>query len=205
MTTTTDTTKTKGARQAILATVLLLALALSLLLVAPARQAEALPPGDGCWPYCDEEPPPQPPPPRNDAFSGAITLPVPGLLTGSTSLATMEAGEPRPYSPHKDCGIYGVSNSVWFKVTVPSDSYMYELDLRTQGSDFDTVLALYQGSSLDTLRQVDCSNDNSLPYWTDHLDEWVYGGQTYYVQLTGTGGARSGYYQIIRGGRTAEE
>ncbi len=112
MTTTTDTTKTKGARQAVLATVLLLALALSHLLVAPARQAEALPPGDGCWPYCDEEPPPPPSPPRNDAFSGAITLPVPGLLTGSTSLATMEAGEPRPYSPYKDCGIYGVSNSV---------------------------------------------------------------------------------------------
>jgi hypothetical protein len=52
MTTTTDTTETKGARQAVLATVLLLAVPLSLflLLVAPARHAEATPPGDAVEP-----------------------------------------------------------------------------------------------------------------------------------------------------------
>ena len=37
---------------------------------------------------------------------------------GTPSGATMEVGEPRPYSSTKDCGIYGVSSSVWWKVTV---------------------------------------------------------------------------------------
>jgi hypothetical protein len=61
------------------------------------------------------------------------------------------------------------------------------------------VLALYEGSSLGTLKQIECSNDNSLPNWNDNLSIpqtklWV--GHTYYVQLTGTGGARYGKYQL---------
>ncbi len=120
----------------------------------------------------------------------------------------METGEPRPYSSSKDCGIYGVSSSVWWKVTVPRTlpSSLYGstgnayLRLRTADSyrysAFDTVLAVYQGSSLTSLRQVACSNNNALPNWTDTLYALITPGQTYYVQLTGTGGARSGSYVL---------
>jgi endonuclease/exonuclease/phosphatase family metal-dependent hydrolase len=118
----------------------------------------------------------------------------------------MEAGEPTPSSPTKDCGITGVSNSVWFKFKyggqgglppLPNPNYSYNFD--TKGSNFDTVLALYEGSSVDTLNQIECSNDNSLPNWNDNLripQSKLSVGKTYYVQLTGTGGARSGKYQL---------
>jgi hypothetical protein len=151
-------------------------------------------------PICsgDEEPPQQSKPPKNDAFSGAFTLPVPGTVTGTTSKATMEPGEPAPYSPTKDCGIFGVSKSVWYKVTLPYTGPGWEtyITLSTKGSSFDTVLALYQGSSVTSLQQVACSNNNSQPNYTDWLGTWLKGGQTYYLQLSGTGGARSGVFNV---------
>jgi hypothetical protein len=151
--------------------------------------------------------------PGQNAFSAAPPLSVgPNSCTGSTvstagntSGATMEVGEPRPYSSTNDCGIYGISNSVWWKVTVPSNLYSSYygstggayLKLTTENSSFDTVLAVYKGSSLTSLQQVACSNNNSLPNWTDKLyAPGLPKGQTYYVQLSGTGGARSGAYSL---------
>jgi hypothetical protein len=150
-------------------------------------------------------------PPANDSFRDAAPLELPcapsalpapcGYVDGNTALATMEKKEPRPYSLTKDCGITGVSNSVWFKFTIPSDYSSWSTHLRfyTGGSSFDTVLALYKGSSLGTLQQVECSNDNYFPNWTDSLSVGVdklSAGQTYYLQLSGTGGARSGEYRL---------
>ena len=131
-----------------------------------------------------------------------------GLQWGNSSGATMEEGEPRPNSSTKDCGYLGISNSVWWKVQMPArydgSSGAY-LRLSTKGSSFDTVLAVYQGSSLTSLRQVACSNDNSLPNWNDVLIERLRSGQTYYVQLSGTGGARSGSYNLYSAWRTGEQ
>jgi hypothetical protein len=130
------------------------------------------------------------------------------LQYGNSSGATMEVGEPQPNSSTKDCGYLGISNSVWWKVKVPArydgSSGAY-LRLSTKGSSFDTVLAVYQGSSLTSLRQVACSNDNSLPNWNDVLIERLRSGQTYYLQLSGTGGARSGSYNLYSAWRTGEQ
>jgi hypothetical protein len=178
------------------------ALALAMALAAAASlglsPAHAIPDCDVPKPppICPGEerpPPPKPQPPQNDAFSGAFTLSLPSIVTGTTARATMEPGEPAPHSPTKDCGIFGVSNSVWYRFT---PQYEGNLKLNTEGSSFDTVLALYTGSSLSSLQQVECSNDNSLPNWTDRLYAPVSAGQTYYVQLSGTGGARSGAYKL---------
>jgi len=154
------------------------------------------------------------PPPGTDSFAAAPLLPnsetcgKPGAPTqGNTSAATMEVGEPRPHSSTKDCGIFGVSNSVWWKVQVPSidGSNGAYLKLSTGGSSFDTVVAVYQGSSLTSLQQIACSNDNSLPNWNEPLIERLYKGQTYYVQLSGTGGARSGSYNLYSSWRTGAQ
>ena len=153
-------------------------------------------------------------PPGTDSFAAAPwladseTCGSPGVPTqGYTSGATMEVGEPRPYSSTKDCGIFGVSNSVWWKVKVPSayGSNGAYLRLSTGGSSFDTVLAVYQGSSLTSLQQIACSNDNSLPNWNEPLIERLNSGQTYYVQLSGTGGARSGSYKLYSAWRTGPQ
>jgi hypothetical protein len=209
---TSDSLPRREAKLAI-AWLIALLLALTLLLAVSARPAHA----------CVR----LPPPPGTDSFAAASWLDVgyddtvhldgdhssstscstpQGITTpGNTSGATMEVGEPRPYSSIKDCGIFGVSNSVWWKVTVPFHlpSRLYGttggayLKLFTGGSSFDTVMAVYQGSSLTSLRQVTCSNDNSLPNWNDRLYAGaLQRGQTYYGQLSGTGGARSGSYSL---------
>jgi hypothetical protein len=118
----------------------------------------------------------------------------------------MEAGEPvERYSPSgEDCGIGGRYNSVWFRVTIPSSWHAYNdlyfstaaPDYASPGSQFDTVLALYRGTSLGTLQQVACSNDNSGLNWTDWMEVRASPGATYYLQLTGTGGAPSGKYVL---------
>jgi len=142
-------------------------------------------------PYCP--PLPTPSPPANDNFSAAKSLSLGTPVSGSTSFATLQYGEPKPYSPTSDCGVQGISNSVWFKVTPNNKG---TIKVSTAGSSFDTVLALYKGSSLTSLQQVNCSNDNSSPNWTDNMVAAVDAGQTYYLQLSGTGGARSGAYKL---------
>jgi hypothetical protein len=152
--------------------------------------------------------------PGKDSFAAAPPLAdsetcgSPGApIRGTTSTATMEVGEPQPHSSTKDCGILGISKSVWWKVQVPSryGSNGAYLRLSTGGSSFDTVLAVYQGSSLTSLQQVACSNDNSLPNWNEPLIERLNSGQTYYVQLSGTGGARSGSYSLLSTWRTGAQ
>ena len=149
-----------------------------------------------------------------DSFANAPILPdseacgKPGPpIRGNTSGATMEVGEPRPNSSTKDCGIFGVSNSVWWKVhpSYPTGSKGPYLRLSTGGSSFDTVVAVYKGTSLTSLQQVACSNDNSLPNWNEPLIERLQSGQTYYVQLSGTGGARSGSYSLHSTWRTGAQ
>jgi hypothetical protein len=140
------------------------------------------------------EPEPSYSPPANDNFSAAKSLSLSGTTVGGvTTNATLESGEPKPYSATKDCGVLGISKSVWFKVT---PNYKGTIKVSTAGSSFDTVVALYKGSSLTSLQQVNCSNDNSSPNWTDNMVAAVDAGQTYYLQLSGTGGARSGAYKL---------
>jgi hypothetical protein len=124
-------------------------------------------------------------------YMGAIS----GAYIGDTTRASLEAGEPRPYSAIKDCGIYGIDKSVWFKLRSSVDT---QLKVSTEGSSFDTVLGLYKGSSLTSLQQVGCSNDNNSN-WTDTMTVGVAAEQTYYLQLSGTGGLRSGAYRLSVG------
>jgi len=169
-------------------------------------------------PICpgEESPPtpPKPPTPYNDEFPGGLLTglkPAPDAgfyytIPGTTVGATMEPGEPRPSSPFKDCGTFGVSNSVWYRI-FPSTPSEGRLELNTWGSSFDTVLAIYRSAigvgepggttpKVDQLTQVNCSNDNSGPGWTDEMLTPVLKNKIYYVQLSGTGGARSGAYKL---------
>jgi hypothetical protein len=141
--------------------------------------------------------------PPNDKFSTATSVPfaerADQKLSADTTLATLESGEPRPYSGTKDCGIYGISNSVWYKFTPAATVYAYDSWFSTYGSKFDTVLGLYTGSSLTSLQQVECSNNNSYPNTSPYADSMrakLVAGKTYYLQVSGTGGKRSGYLKL---------
>lgn len=87
----------------------------------------------------------------NDDFSAAIVIEgESGSVAGSNERATTEPGEPL----HAGSG----SASVWFTWTAP-DAGGATFD--TFGSDFDTVLAVYRGETVDGLTLVADNDDAS--------------------------------------------
>lgn len=117
-----------------------------------------------------------PRPSQNSVASGSI-----GTQIFSTFGATSEIGEPA------HCGLASAA-SYWFAYQAPRDG---QLTIDTDGSDFDTVLAVYLSSdgNLLNLEAVVCDNDNG----TDGADSTVTfqaaAGTIYYVAVNGVDGA----------------
>lgn len=113
-----------------------------------------------------------------DGFAGATPITdadLPYHDTDSNVGASMEAGEPSPC----DTGA-----TIWYVYPTA-----YEQDIRadTIGSSFDTVLAVYQGSSLSELTLVTC-NDDAVGLQSQVQFRTI-PGMTYYFQLGGYQGA----------------
>lgn len=88
--------------------------------------------------------------PTNDAFANRIALSGnSGSTTDVNLLATKETGEP------SHAGNPG-GHSVWWKLTATAAG---QLSLDTHGSGFDTLLAVYTGTSVGALATI-VSNDN---------------------------------------------
>ena len=89
--------------------------------------------------------------PGGDAFSQAVLLDDPqGLVGGSNETATREAGEPlHAAQPGR--------RSVWYRWTAPQNGV---LTVRTLGSAFDTLLAVYTGDQVGALTEI-ASNDDA--------------------------------------------
>jgi len=95
--------------------------------------------------------PPTPIRPANDAFASAVaTSTATWTLTGDNTDGTSETGEPAHAGN-------AAAKSVWWAFTAPSSG---TCTVRTLGSTFDTVLAVYTGTSAGALTAV-TSNDNS--------------------------------------------
>lgn len=90
------------------------------------------------------------PPPVNDDFANAFSiLSGSGTLSGSIREATAETGEPSHAGT-------GPGQSIWYRWTAPGDGTYTFL---TAGSEFDTVLAIYTGSSVANLTEVGSNDD----------------------------------------------
>jgi hypothetical protein len=116
-------------------------------------------------------------PPANDRFD------TPQTLTGSLSsvkttnaYATKEQGEP------KHAGRNG-GPSIWFSWTAPGTG---SVSFDTLGSSFDTVLAVYTGSSVGALRAI-ASNDDAGGVQSK-VTFGVTAGTVYRIAVDGTGG-----------------
>lgn len=96
--------------------------------------------------------PPPPPPPANDSFASAQAISgCSGTVNGSNISATKEVGEPAhfPASP-------GSTKSVWYQwQAVASQS----VTINTIGSNYDTILAVYTGNSVNGLTLVTNNDD----------------------------------------------
>jgi hypothetical protein len=96
--------------------------------------------------------------PANNNFANAQVISgCTGSVTGSNESATKETGEPNnPNSP-------GSTKSVWYRWQAPGTG---SVTIDTRGSNFDTTLAVYTGTSLGGLSLVtnnDDSEDLSTP------------------------------------------
>jgi hypothetical protein len=116
-----------------------------------------------------------PGPPLNDAFSTAQVVPYKvATLLANTDCATREAGEPKILN---DPG----GNSVWFRWTA---TYNGSVIIDTAGSDFDTFLALYSGTSFDTLTSI-AANDDGVPRRNSRIVTSVTAGTVYSIAVDG--------------------
>jgi CSLREA domain-containing protein len=130
-------------------------------------------------------PPPSPTPPANDNFANAQIVPgCSGSVTGSTFGATKETGEPS-HDP-SDATSLSPSHSIWYEWQAPSSG---TATITTQGSDFDTILAVYTGTTLSTLTQLASNDDvqNGI-IRTSSVTFTATSGTVYWIAVDGWGG-----------------
>ncbi len=117
--------------------------------------------------------------PVNDDFADRITISGPtGRTTGSNVEATLEPNEPVHHH-------FSAGRSVWWQWQAPADGTAV---IDTFGSNFDTILAVYTGSSLQSLQLV-ASNDDAPHTLQSRVEFAATGGTVYQVAVAGYSGA----------------
>lgn len=117
--------------------------------------------------------------PANDDFADAVVLAASatGSTTGSSVGAGGESGEPR----HGD---HGGRRAVWWRWTAPRSG---AVSFSTEGSDYDTVMAIYSGSRLSALTEIGSNDDD--PESEDDVyslvDFTAVAGRAYYIAVDG--------------------
>ena len=116
---------------------------------------------------------------NNDNFSNRISInPLLGPVEGNNQSATSEPGEPR--HDGKPGG-----KSIWYTWQA---SFTGVISLTTQGSDFETLLAVYTGNNLTNLTPV-AADDDSGPFWSSLVQFNVTAGTNYQIAVDGFQGA----------------
>ena len=118
-------------------------------------------------------------PPVNDDFANAT--PLAGMnvsVTGNNVYASKEPGEPN------HAGNAG-GRSVWWTWTAPSGG---SVTINTFGSSFDTLLAVYTGSSVSALTPVASNDDFSNTMQTSQVTFSVTAGTIYQIAIDGFDG-----------------
>jgi len=117
--------------------------------------------------------------PANDSFSDAQAITrLPMSFRAYNACASKQPGEPNHAG---DAG----GHSLWYHMVAPSNGLVR---VTTEGSDFDTLLAVYRGTSFGTLMLV-TNNDDVDPntHWS-RLSFTAVGGADYKIAVDGYGG-----------------
>ena len=126
---------------------------------------------------------PPPPAPANDNLANAQALAgCTGTISGTNVGATKETGEPS----HDPGGTVG-GGSVWYTWQAPSSG---SVTFTTAGSDFDTVLAVYTGTTISALSStLVVSNDDVVSGdVSSSVTFTATAGITYRIAVDGWGG-----------------
>ncbi|NBX00492.1 MAG: IPTL-CTERM sorting domain-containing protein [Methylophilaceae bacterium] len=127
-------------------------------------------------------------PPANNNFASAIALSNAnntGNISSSSILATKETGEP------DHAGKPG-GQSVWWKWTAPASG---QLSIDTQGSNYDTLLAIYTGTAVNALNNLTSNDNDGFSIGTSSLLLQAQAGQEYKIAVDGAEGA-AGFLQL---------
>jgi hypothetical protein len=103
-----------------------------------------------------------------------------GMGSGSNTNATREGGEPA------HAGKYG-NHSVWLQWMAPADGVAA---FNTRGSSFDTLLAVYTGTSLGNLTNVAVNDDEGGGRFSSQVQFNAVAGTNYLIAVDGLGSAR---------------
>ena len=119
--------------------------------------------------------------PQKSAKSGTTSHGYSGTQIFNTFGATKDTGEPN------HCGISG-GKSEWFTWQSPTNGVAI---IHTDGSNFDTILAVYigPGDSYSTLTNVACDNNSGANGQTSRVTFQATAGTIYYIAVDGVNGA----------------
>jgi hypothetical protein len=135
----------------------------------------------------------------NDDCSQAVAV-CPGTYTGTTAGMTVDGSA--------SCGASSSTPDVWFRYT-PTAGGTLNLDLCD--SDYDTVVSVHTGCPGTSSNQVGCNDDAgwfTCAWFSTNksiLDVTVSAGMTYYVRVSGSGGATGNYVLAVSGPACAPE
>ena len=124
--------------------------------------------------------------PLNDDFAAAAAISAAAPeLRGLNATATAQTGEPQH-------GSGGPSHSVWARYDATTAG---SVSFGTCGSEFDTVLAVYTGTSLTSLTRVAGDDDggSACAAGTSKLTFAAVAGRTYWLAVDGLGAATGRY------------
>jgi hypothetical protein len=119
--------------------------------------------------------------PINDDFADALPINgAQGATFGTNVNATLETGEFN--------AALGIAASVWWRFTAPATSGTEPVVFDTQGSEFDTVLLIYQGTNVGALNLVAFNDDATtfplLSTWS-RVSTQLTAGQDYMICVCG--------------------
>ncbi len=116
----------------------------------------------------------------SNTFAGRTALTGANVsASGNSNGATKQPGEPA------HAGNTG-GKSVWWKWTAPRSG---QVTIDTAGSNFDTLLAVYKGTSLNTLSLVKSNNNHSAIAPRSRVIFNAVAGTVYAIAVDGVGGA----------------
>ena len=115
------------------------------------------------------------------AMSTGVTRGYTGTQIFSTTGALSDPGEPL------HCGIQGGA-SHWFALIAEADG---ELQVNTDGSSFDTIVAIYlpTGPGYENLQPIGCDNNSGLDGLDSRVNVTVQRLRTYFIVVDGVNGA----------------
>jgi len=124
---------------------------------------------------------------HNDAIANPVVLPLNTFDTTTNTIATVEVDEPLTVPDDSSC-VIGTSRrfsgaTLWYVVTGNGG----QIDLSTENSNFDTLLAVYDTATTPTISNgIGCSDDVSGSDVTSRLSFNSVSGLGYLVQVGGT-------------------